>query len=345
MSERNWPFVTVAIPSLNEEEHIGAVLRTFLNQDYKGQLEILVCDGGSSDQTLSVVSSIASENSCIRILKNPRKHQTFALNIMIQEARGELFLRADAHSKYATDYVSACVTAIIESKALNAGGAQRYLAETPFQAAIAFANKSYFGSGNALYKRTDFTGFADTVYLGCFYTETLRSIGGFSEQNIQNQDTELNMRLASLQENAIYLSAAIKAWYFPRKTASALWKQYFRYGKGRRITHDLHPSENKLRGRLPFLMFVMLLLVLVWSPIYVTGILSGVFLLVFLDMARNVTAEYEFFRKAQWEGEPNSLPRKFYLILMSTIAIGIMSLAHALGFMTQTFRKYLPFLK
>ncbi|MDR9415825.1 MAG: hypothetical protein RI564_06045, partial [Gracilimonas sp.] len=40
------PTVTVAIPALNEEDHIERVISGFLNSDYSNLVEILVADGG-----------------------------------------------------------------------------------------------------------------------------------------------------------------------------------------------------------------------------------------------------------------------------------------------------------
>lgn len=336
MNTENFPLVTVAIPVYNEERYIEGVLSAFLNQDYKGNFEILVCDGLSKDRTVSIVEEFSRKHQEIRLFVNKDRHQTFALNVMLEQAKGDIFLRADAHSEYASDYISKCVAVLQKSKAQNAGGAQRYLAKTTFQAAVAFANKSNFGSGNAMYKKGDFNGYVDTVYLGCFYTKTLREIGGFSTQNIQNQDTELNYRLQKFQDNAIYLSSEIKAYYYPRETLYKLWLQYYRYGKGRRVTHDQHKDKSKLRGQLPFLLFVVLLAVLFWNEVYFLGMISGILLLILLDTSKNVISEFDDFAEKQWRGDPDKKPGKIALIVLSTVAIVTMALAHAIGFLKQT---------
>src|SRR4051812_15003938 len=57
------PFVTIAMPSYNEELYIEECLRTLLNQDYPAdRMEILVADGGSPDRTREIVNRMASED-------------------------------------------------------------------------------------------------------------------------------------------------------------------------------------------------------------------------------------------------------------------------------------------
>lgn len=51
---KNVPLVSVCIPTFNGQETIGATIQSVLNQDYKN-IEIVISDDGSIDETLSVV--------------------------------------------------------------------------------------------------------------------------------------------------------------------------------------------------------------------------------------------------------------------------------------------------
>ena len=81
-----------------------------------------------------------------------------------------------------------------------------------------------------------YDGYADTVYIGCFWRQALLDVGGFDTTQITNQDAELNQKLLSKSEQAIYISSKIRVWYYPRKTWKSLWIQYFKYGRGRYLT-------------------------------------------------------------------------------------------------------------
>ena len=127
------PTVTVAIPVLNEEKHIGACLDAIEAQTYPGIVEILVVDGGSTDATRSLVE----DRPGVRLLHNPRRIQAAALNIALAEAKGDIFVRVDGHCLIAADYVERCVDALVATGAAMVGGAMTPVADGPTQRGIA----------------------------------------------------------------------------------------------------------------------------------------------------------------------------------------------------------------
>ena len=54
-----WPGVSVVMPVLNEERHLEAAIRRVLDQDYPGELEVIIAAGPASPQ-LSTRSSCGS---------------------------------------------------------------------------------------------------------------------------------------------------------------------------------------------------------------------------------------------------------------------------------------------
>ena len=78
------PFVSVVVPVLDEERHIGACLRSVLEQDYpRDRYEVIVADGGSTDRTRDIVSAIAAGDSRVRLIANPGRLQAAGLNLAI----------------------------------------------------------------------------------------------------------------------------------------------------------------------------------------------------------------------------------------------------------------------
>ena len=61
------PLVSVIIPCFNEEKDIEQNIRGMVHQDYTGDMEIIVVDDGSTDQTFSVASQYKKKS---RLLKN-----------------------------------------------------------------------------------------------------------------------------------------------------------------------------------------------------------------------------------------------------------------------------------
>ncbi|MFO5470118.1 MAG: glycosyltransferase family 2 protein, partial [Dolichospermum sp.] len=230
------PTLTVAIPAYNEVANIERIVREFLSTAYPNLIDVFVADGGSTDGTQDIIKNLALEDARVKLLHNPLKVQSAGLNLILQECTGDIFLRADAHSDYAPDYIERCVEALLESNALNVGGAQRFAAKTPFQAGIALSSKSILGSGGAKYRDSNYNGYVDTVYLGCFWKKALAEVSGYSTEATANEDAELNQKLLKKDQNAIYISSKIRVWYYPRKTWKSLYIQYFKYGRGRYLT-------------------------------------------------------------------------------------------------------------
>jgi glycosyltransferase involved in cell wall biosynthesis len=61
------PLVTVIITSYNQEDFIGAALESVTGQDYEN-LEILACDDGSTDETMSVLREWARRDTRVRVV-------------------------------------------------------------------------------------------------------------------------------------------------------------------------------------------------------------------------------------------------------------------------------------
>ncbi|AMR27104.1 hypothetical protein A0257_08265 [Hymenobacter psoromatis] len=54
---QEFPSVSIVIPSWNQGRFIGRTLNSILKQDYPGPIEIIVSDGGSTDETVDVLKS------------------------------------------------------------------------------------------------------------------------------------------------------------------------------------------------------------------------------------------------------------------------------------------------
>jgi len=261
------PFVTIAMPSFNEERHIEACIRSVQAQDYpRDRMEILVADGRSTDATRDILARLAVDDPRIRVVDNPARLQAAGLNRIIREAHGDVIVRMDVHCEYASGYVSACVDVMRRTGADNVGGAQRARATTRFQRALCAALTSPLGVGGAAYRSTDNEGYVDTVFLGAFRRSVFEAVGLYDEGAITNEDAELNQRLLAAG-GKVYLSRDIEVHYVPRDSFRKLAVQYFKYGKGRARTLLKHRTLPKIRPMLPFLMVVGGSVLLVTAPV------------------------------------------------------------------------------
>ena len=105
------PLVTVIMPIRNETDYIEKSLGAVLSQDYPhAQLEIIIADGCSQDNTRTLIKQIARGHKIpITIVNNAQQTVPHGLNQALKRARGEILIRVDGHCEIAPDYVTRCV--------------------------------------------------------------------------------------------------------------------------------------------------------------------------------------------------------------------------------------------
>jgi len=231
------PTVTVAIPVLNEEAHIDACLDAVAAQTYAGIIEVLLVDGGSTDATREIVAGRPG----VRLLENPRRMQAAALNIALDQANGDVFVRVDGHCVIAPDYVAQCIEALELTGAAMVGGAMTPVAEMSLQRGIASAMASKLGAGPARFHSGGTSGRVDTVYLGAYPTMLAREVGGYAEDVGVNEDAEFAIRMR--ERGAVWFDETIRSTYVPRSSVRGVARQFYRYGRSRAATIRKHPAS------------------------------------------------------------------------------------------------------
>lgn len=232
------PSVSIVLPTLNERQYIRDCLDTLSGQRGADVREILVVDGGSTDGTRAIIQRYGG---CVRLVDNPRVTAAAAMNIGIEAAVGDVIVRADAHTVYADDYVSRSVEVLEETGAANVGGPMVPVGENVFGRAVAAITTSPFGVGPGRFHYASGRVEVETVYLGCWWRQTLLDVGGYDETSLQwaAEDQELNFRLREAG-GTIVLDSTIRSWYFPRSTPRGLARQYHNYGMAKASTLAKH---------------------------------------------------------------------------------------------------------
>jgi glycosyltransferase involved in cell wall biosynthesis len=234
--------VSVIVPARNEADYIGACIRSIVAQEVSGDLEVIVADGRSTDET----ARLAREAGAI-VVDNPRRITPAGLNAALAVARGDVVVRFDAHAVMPPGYVEASVQALAEEPgAVGAGGWRQIDANGPWGRAIAAALASRFGIGNPRLWRRPPPGEGrvdvDTFNLGSWRAEDLRAQGGWSERFVRNQDFELNYRLRRTGGRIVF-DPAIWSVYHPRESLSAIARQYWDYGRFKTLMITTHPRS------------------------------------------------------------------------------------------------------
>lgn len=250
MSEAR-PLVSIVVPCRNEAGHIRAFLDAVLAQETEGfEWEVIVADGMSDDGTRQVLAEYAARQPRLRVLDNPEKIVSTGLNRAIRAAQGDIVIRMDVHTRYASDYVRQCVAVLRETGADNVGGPWIAEGRGYIGRVITAASLSCFGVGWAPGHNPFHEGPVDTVYLGCWRKETLERLGLFDESLVRNQDDELNLRIVR-SGGVVWQSRRIRSWYRPRNSLKALFRQYFQYGFWKVAVIRKHKLPASLRHLVP----------------------------------------------------------------------------------------------
>jgi len=255
--------VSIIIPCLNEERYIASCIESIVDSsliDY----ELILVDGGSSDNTIKIIREFQEKYSFIKLLDNPKKFTPISMNIGIKDSKGDYIFIISAHAKYEKLYFIKLLDYIKETDANCVGGflITDVKNKTLKSNSIKKVLSHKFGVGNSSFRVgiKDITE-VDTVPFGCYTKETFKKYGLYDERLIRNQDIELNKRIIN-GGGKIYLIPNVKAIYYARENLKDLVKNNFSNGEWNIYTAFYTKSLNSLGVRhfVP-LIFVLSLLV------------------------------------------------------------------------------------
>ncbi len=247
--------LSIIAPCRNEQRHIDAFCASALAQRLPPgwALQLVIADGLSDDGTRERLAARAAHDSRLRVIDNPKRIVSCGLNAALREATGEVIVRMDIHTEYAVDYAAECLAALVASGADNVGGPWHAQAEAgagPTQRAVAAAFQSRWVAGGARSRDLGYSGWVDTVYLGCWPRASFERFGTFDETLVRNQDDEHNLRIAR-GGGRIWQSARICSVYRPRAALGQVLRQYLQYGYWKPFVMQRHGQPASLRHLVP----------------------------------------------------------------------------------------------
>ncbi|MFI0217713.1 glycosyltransferase family 2 protein [Streptomyces lydicus] len=250
MPQQQPPAVSVIMPVLNEERHLRNSVRHILEQEYAGEMEVVIALGPSTDRTDEIAAELVAEDPRVHTVPNPTGRTPAALNAAIKASRHPVVVRVDGHGMLSPDYIATAVRLLEETGAANVGGIMHAEGENAWEDAVAAAMTTKIGVGNAAFHTGGTAGPADTVYLGVFRRDALEQQGGYNEEFIRAQDWELNFRIREAG-GQVWFSPELRVQYRPRPSVKALAKQYKDYGKWRHVVARYHAGSINLRYLAP----------------------------------------------------------------------------------------------
>ncbi len=249
------PEVSIIVPCYNEEKTISLLLEAIDNQSYdRAAVEVVIADGMSTDGTRARIDEFIAGHPDlrIRVVENEKRIIPAGINRAIENAKGDILVRLDAHAAPDREYVASCVAALERTNAANVGGVWdiRPSEDRWMPRAIAVAAAHPLGAGDARYRTGGKAGETDTVPFGAFPRRWVEKVGPFEEDLETNEDYEYNVRLKRAG-GMIYFDPEIRSTYYARPDFVSLAKQYARYGfwKARMLLR--YPASIRWRQVIP----------------------------------------------------------------------------------------------
>lgn len=223
--------ISVIVPMLNEAAYIERFVADVAGQDFPGEIEVIVADGGSTDSSVERLRAAAGRCGLgLTIVSNPARWVSHGLNACVAHATGELLVRLDCHSRYPRDYVRRCAAVAEETDAMAVGGIVVPDGRTITERAVASAMDSPFGGIGWMRDthgptRRD----SDILTYGAFRPEVFGRVGLFDESLQRNQDDDFTLRIRRAGGRVV-LDSSIRVHYTPRGSYRKVFGQYLEYG-------------------------------------------------------------------------------------------------------------------
>jgi len=221
--------VSVVIPAYNEGKVIASTVRHILESSYRN-LDIVVIDDGSKDDTSQVVRDSFAQNANVKLIRIANSGKANALNVGLTQAQGEIIVALDADTVFEKDTIARLVRwfsdPAIGAVAGNAKVGNRINIVTRWQAL------EYIVAQNLERRALAALGTLTVIpgAVGAWRRKALEAVGGFTSDTVaEDQDLTINLQRHGY---GVQFDSSALAWTEAPTTFSGLAKQRFRWAYG-----------------------------------------------------------------------------------------------------------------
>jgi peptidoglycan-N-acetylglucosamine deacetylase len=222
--------VSIVMAAYNEEKVIAGTLRSLVSTDYTGELEILVVDDGSADQTSAEVKQVADADPRVRLVRQENRGKARALQRALSAVHYGIVVFVDADTHFQRDTLRLLVEPFADKKI---GAVSGHAKVGNLRTFIARCQSLEYTCGFNLDRRAYTRWNCITVVPGAISAirkSAIDQAGGLSLQTLA-EDTDLTLALHKDRQRIVYVPQAI-GWTEAPESVRTLARQRFRWAYG-----------------------------------------------------------------------------------------------------------------
>jgi peptidoglycan-N-acetylglucosamine deacetylase len=222
--------VSIVMAAYNEGKVIAGTLQSLLTTDYKGEIEVIVVNDGSSDQTAAEVEHVADADSRVRLLQQENHGKARALQRALAAVRHGIVVFVDADTHFQRDTLSALLEPFADA---GIGAVSGHAKVGNLRTFIGRCQSLEYTCGFNLDRRAYTRWNCVTVVPGAISAirkRAIDSVGGLSLETLA-EDTDLTLMLHKDRQRIVYVPQAI-GWTEAPESVRTLARQRFRWAYG-----------------------------------------------------------------------------------------------------------------
>lgn len=211
---------------LNEENTITRFLDSILSQTVL-PTEVVITDGGSRDNTLSILNSqvsIFKQKDIHLTIKTKKGNRSVGRNEAIRLARNDIILITDAGCELDKNWVKEITKPFRDKTVHVVSGYYEGKAETIFETCL-------IPYVLVMPDKVDPQTFLPATRSMAIRKKLFLKVGGFVEKYSHNEDYVFSNRLKDLGVSMVFQKTAIVYWY-PRSTVRSAYHMFWRFAYG-----------------------------------------------------------------------------------------------------------------
>ncbi len=268
VGEGDWtPPVSVIVPAYNEAVGIEAAVRSLVASTYKGELEVVVVDDGSTDGTAELARALDLPGVTVVSQANGGKAAALAAGTRL--ARHDLLVMLDGDTVFEAETIRWIVQPLRDPRVGAVSGNTKVGNRKGLLGR--WQHLEYVMGFNLDRRMLDLFGCIPTVpgASGAFRRQALDAAGGMSLDTLA-EDTDITMAITRAGYRVVYEERA-RAWTEAPLTWRDLWRQRYRWSYGTLQCVWKHRGAVRERNALgligiPYMLTVQVLLALL-SPL------------------------------------------------------------------------------